>query len=300
MQSVYGCIDIDHPMVAWNAYRGVLVSAQAGNEYPKCPISVMLAGMLKNRNSPRLCNELAVERVRQLRYPSQVSRLVGMYFFEDQSGFEAAKEWGGHFSSDYQAELGLLPEATVSRHDANWITYAPFDSAGFLKSAHWADPYWSGEPFPNRAPIWELIVDGRAAVYGTELRERAYAIIKAEFPECLTVLELGRISALLGSDLGQISSWLTQATEGEFSLNYNIDMKDAQNSKFLEKVRNYDGPKNYADLAVGGDKFSVPDLRSFGESFHINEQFSSQFLAGVHANKIQPEAQSGAQLRCAD
>ena len=286
MQSVYGCIDIDHPMVAWSVYRGVLVSAQAGNENPKCPISVMLAGMLKYRNSSRLGNELVIERVRQLKYPSQVSRLVGMYFFEDQSAFEAAKEWGGHFSSEYQAELGLLPEATVNRHDANWITHAPLDNSGCLRSIDWIDQYWSGEPFPNRTPVWELIVEGRAAVYGTELRERAYTTIKAEFPECVAILEVGRIAALLRSDLGQISSWLIQTSEADFSLKYYIDMRDARDSNFLEKVKKFDGPKNYADLAVGGDKFSVPDLRSFGESFHTKEQFFKQFLAGVHANKI--------------
>ncbi|WP_168017000.1 hypothetical protein [Halomonas salinarum] len=286
MQSVYGCIDIDHPMVAWSAYRGVLVSAQAGNEYPKCPISVMLAGMLKHRNSPRLSNELAIERIRQLKYPSKISRLVGMYFFEEQSAFEAAREWGNHFSSKYQAELGLLPGATFSRHDANWITYAPLDSNGDLKSIDWVDPYWLGEPFPNRAPVWELIVDGRAAVYGTELRERAYATIKAEFPKCVAILEMGRIAALLGSDLGQISSWLIQASEAELLLQYYTDMRDAQDPQFLEKLRNYDGPKNHADLAVGGNKFSVPDLRGLGESFYTKEQFSKQFLVGVHANKI--------------
>ncbi|MCK7553427.1 hypothetical protein [Marinobacter goseongensis] len=285
MQSVYGCIDTDDPMVAWNAYRGILVSAQAGNKYPKCPTPVMLAGMLKHRNSARLGNELVIERVRQLKYSTKVSRLAGMYFFEDPSGFEVAREWGGHFAPEYQAELGLLPGATVSRHDANWITHAPLDSSGCLKSVDWADPYWSGEPFPNQTPVWELIVDGRAAVYGTELRQRAYATIKAEFPECVAILEVGRISAVLGSDLGQISSWLKQASEAEFSLQYYVDMRDAQNSEFLERVRNYDGPKNHADLAVGGDEFSVPDLRSFGESFHTNEQFPKQFLAGVHANK---------------
>lgn len=255
MQSVYGCIDIEHPMVAWSAYRGVLVSAQTGNEYPKCPISVMLAGMLKYRNSTRLGNELAIERVRQLKYPNQVSRLVGMYFFEEQSAFEEAKEWGDHFSSQYQTELGFLPGTTVSRHDANWITYAPLDNSGRLKSISWIDEYWSGEPFPNRSPVWELIVDGRAAIYGTELRQRAYTIIKSEFPECVAILEVGRIAALLGSDLGQIFSWLTQASETEFSLQYYLDMRDAENSDFLEKVRKFDGPKNHDDLAVGGGLF---------------------------------------------
>jgi len=190
MQSAFACINIEHPVVAWATYRGVLVSAQSGHEYPQCPVSVMMAGMLQRRNDTRLINELAIEKVRQLRHAECVSRLTGMDFFEDPSALESVADWGGHFRSEYHTELGLLPGAIISRHDANWITFAPRDHVGVLKSADWADAYWAGEPYSGRVPIWELIVNGRAAVYGTDLRERAYVTLKAEFPSCLSILDL--------------------------------------------------------------------------------------------------------------
>lgn len=286
MRSVHACIDIDHPVVAWAAYRGVLVSAQSGHEYPQCPVSVMMAGMLKHRNRTRLLNEFSIERVRQLRHAECVSRLTGMYFFEDPSVLESAADWGGHFHSEYLAELGLLPGATISRHDANWITFAPLDHVGALMSVDWADAYWAGEAFPGRAPIWELIVNGRAAVYGTGLRARAYANLKAKFPSCVSILEAGRIAACIESDLGQTSAWLTQVSETEYSLRYYLDMRDADNPEFLQRLKGFEGTKNHADLAVGGNTFTVPDFRPFGEDFTVTEPFTKQFFVGMHANRI--------------
>jgi len=278
-------------MVAWAAYRGVLVSARMGHEYSRRPISVMLAGMLKNRNSVRLEKELAIERVRQLRYPNQISRLVGMYFFEDSAALQEIAEWGGHFTREYQAELGIFPGASISRHDANWITFAPLDSSGNLTTVDWIDHYWAGESFPNRIPIWELIVNGRAAVYGTDLRARAYESIKSKFPECVAILEIARIAACLNSDLGQSMAWLTQTSMSEFSLQYYLDMRDADDPEFLERVKNFDSAKNYADLLVGDDTFTVPNFQEFGETFHTTDGFSAQFFSGIYekTNDHQPQ-----------
>jgi len=244
----------------------------------------MMAGMLKSKNSIRLRNELAIEMARQLRHSECVSRLTGMYSFEDSAALNSAADWGNHFRPEYLAELGLFPGATISRHDANWITFAPFDEMGVLMSIDWADAYWAGEPFPGRTPIWELIVNGRAAVYGTDLRERAYAKLRSEFPSCVSILEVGRIAACIGSDLGQTSAWLTQISETEYSLDYHLDMRDADNPEFLQRLAKFGGPKNHADLAVGGSTFTVPDFRPFGECFSIAEPFTKQFFVGMHAN----------------
>lgn len=260
------------------------MAAQTGNEYPGCPVSVMLAGMLKNRNSVRLKNELAIERVRQLRHPNQVSRLVGMYFFEDSAALKEITEWGAHFSPEYQTELGIFPGANLSRHDANWVTFAPLDRQGSLATVDWIDYYWAGEPFPKRAPVWELIVNGRAAVYGTNLRERAYRNLRSEFPECLAILEAGRIAAYLNSDFGQVAAWVTRTSKSELSLEYYLDMRDAHNPQFLQSLKGFDGKKNHADLAIGGGSFAVPDFRRFAESFQTTDEFSAQFFAGVHGN----------------
>lgn len=52
---------------------------------------------------------------------------------------------------------------------------------------------------------------------------------------------------------------------------YLIDMLDATNEDFLEKFRNFDGPKNYYDLYHNINKpfFVVPDLRKYTIEFNL-------------------------------
>ena len=286
MSSFFACIDISQPFVAWATYRGVLVAASRVREYPNCAISLMLAGMLKHKNSIRLNNELAIERIRQKRYSNKISRLVGMYLFESRKALEKACEWGGdHFKKEYMAEIGILSGSIYSRHDSNWITYAPVDDrSGLLKSINWCEQYWSGEPYPDKEPVWEIILDGRAVVNGTDLRNSAYIKIKSEFPECLSILEVGRIAATLNSNLGQIFAWLQHSSEKTLSLCYYLDMEDAKNPEFLKRIKNYKGGKNYEDLAIGGDKFTVPDFQKFGETLTTNDSITKEFFNKIHSN----------------
>jgi len=44
MTPVFAFLDIEHPVIAWETYRGVLVSANAEYVPPDCPISMMFAG----------------------------------------------------------------------------------------------------------------------------------------------------------------------------------------------------------------------------------------------------------------
>ena len=44
MKQAFVFLDIDHPIVAWGAYRGVLVSANAEYQLPQYPVSMMFAG----------------------------------------------------------------------------------------------------------------------------------------------------------------------------------------------------------------------------------------------------------------
>jgi hypothetical protein len=65
--------------------------------------------------------------------------------------------------------------------------------------------YLAGDAF-DAEPLWELVVDGRANIYGTELRETAYEIVKATWPRSLALLELARLGPELGSDIGIITA----------------------------------------------------------------------------------------------
>ena len=272
--------DVEHPVVAWAIYRGVLVSANAELNPPNCPISMMFAGIIRTQNNVRLHNELLIEKYRQQHFPDCNSRLTGMYFFESPLSASGAYQWGGHFSPENLAEVLLYSTSHISRHDANWITFAPLDDNGRIGKEEWIPRYWSGEPYPEKDPLWEIIAQGRAIICGTEIRIRAYNNVYAKYPEAVALLEIGRIAAHVGSDLGQMSAWLLRNENGTVSLSFHIDMRDANEPQFLARFQSYSGPRNTRDLAVGGDKFSLPYLDEIRCQFTV----TNDFLFSVHRN----------------
>jgi hypothetical protein len=75
MRGIFAYVDIEHPVVAWAAYRGSLVSVNAEFSPPNCPVSMMFSGMLYNQNHSRLLNELIIEKYRQKYFPQKNSDL---------------------------------------------------------------------------------------------------------------------------------------------------------------------------------------------------------------------------------
>jgi hypothetical protein len=277
---VFAYLNIDNPAVAWASYRGVLISAEAGYQPPQCPISMMFAGMIAGQDSVRFRNEMLIESCRQQLFPARNSRLTGMYFFENVASAQRATNWGAHFSPEYQAELAFHPTSHITRVDSNWITYAPVDENGNMCDESWMPAYWSGAAHPDHEPLWELIGQGRAIVYGTDLRVRAYNKVYEEFPTALSPLEFGRIAAHLGSDLATLSPWLIRNDDGTLNLTFYMNLADAENPEFLEKLGQYKGPKNHRDLAVGGEYFRVPQFKEYKVEFKATDGF----LHSVHSS----------------
>jgi len=273
----FAFLDVIHPVVAWGVYRGVLVSARAGDHSHGLPVSMMFAGMVLHQNNTRLHNELLIEQTRAKRFPEATSRLTGMFFFTDRGSAHRAESWGGHFDRSYLAELEVYPVRPPTVVDASWITHAPVHPDGriTLGSTEWIERYWSGEPY-DHAPLWETLVEGRAVVWGTELRERAYDLLRREFPDALDTLEIARLAAHLGSDLGQSTAWLTQSSPGRFELAYFMDFRDANNSEFLGRLKEYDGPRNLKDLAPDKSTFGLPNFLPYGSRFTVTELGSPQ------------------------
>lgn len=262
----YAFLNIDNPLCAWATYRGTLVCV------PDAPgfISVWTAGLIRADNPGRLASELAVEAVRVAQFPDRISRLRGMFCFSDAESAGRARSWGGHFDLQFMAELSLTEAgARRDRLDANWITNAPTDAAGYLTDYSWIQNYWAGDPYPNEEPIWETLVDERLIILGIDIRQRAYSAIKSEFPNSLMFLEIARLAARVGSDLGTISAFLR--TEGnEMEMEYFMNMMDAESPEFLGKLtalRESGHPINWADMKqhIDQDSFgNVPDLRPYG------------------------------------
>jgi hypothetical protein len=256
----YAFLNINDPVCAWATYRAVLVSAQDAPGF----LSVWSAGMTRMESPQRLAREFALEQYRRQFHPKKISRLRGMFCFLDLGSAERALSWGGpanHFRAEYLAELNLTEAGECrDRFDANWVTDQPGD---------WIAHYWAGEACPGKTPIWETLVDGRLLVLGTDLRTRAYDVIKRRFPDSLTFLEIARMAAWVGSDLGSVSAFLREEGD-DLVLSYLMDMRDAENPEFIENLQKYKdegNPINWADITPNlseGLFGKTPDLRPFG------------------------------------
>ena len=284
MRIMYAYLDIDHLAVAWGAYRGVLASAHAEPSDSGCPVSMMMAGIVSSQNATRLQNELQIELVRQERFPERPSRLSAMYFFESEKDAMQVDDWGGHFVPENLTELEIHSTAEPSRHDANWITYAERTPTGTLASLDWIDSYWRGEAFPSRAPVWELLTHGRAVVCSTSIRRRAYEIITRRQPLTVSILEVSRLAAAEGGDLGQTKAFLINNRDGTATIRYHLDMRDANSPSLLSRLAQHSGPRNTRDLVVGGERFYLPDFREYSCTLTNHFPITEAFVAGVHAN----------------
>lgn len=264
----YAFLDVDSPLCAWATYRGSLVCAPDNPGF----ISVWTAGLI--RNPGRMSFESAVEAVRASQFPHRISRLRGMFCLLDAESAKRACSWDQerktHFQPEYMAELSLTEAGTRrDRLDANWITNAPTDAAGHITDSSWIRNYWAGDPYPNKEPIWETLVDGRLIVLGTDIRQRAYAAVKSEFSNSLMFLEIARQAAWVGSDLGTISAFV-RIEENEMVLDYVMNMVDAESPEVLERLvalRESGHPINWADMRphIDQDSFGhVPDFRPYG------------------------------------
>lgn len=234
-------LDIEHPVVAWATYRGTIISVdQTGVDGPSEGwLSMFAARLLDTQDVERLLREALFDDVRRREFPRHISRFHSLYFFPSVKGATAAAEqWGGrgdtHFSMERLAEVGVDAASPPLRLDSNWITHW---RTSLLKDApsaiEWARCYWSGQPFPNCEPIWENLCDGRMHIVGTALRDQAYENLKSHFPKSLARLEIARIGASLGSDLGSVAVLVRKLDDRTLLARWLMDMRDAKNPDFL-------------------------------------------------------------------
>jgi hypothetical protein len=251
-------LNIANPLVAWLVYRGEMVSSTQAHEQA---LGFWLMGALSEESSTGhrsavFQDELLLDALRSAHQPHAISRLRGFYLFDDEgSAQQAMLKWGGSFHHDALAEVGVLEGSRWSRHDAEWITTR---IGGEDRS--WMLPYLRGEPSGDH-PVWEVLVDGRAVVFGTALREAAYEVVKQVWPRSLALLELSRVAVELGSDLGLITPMVLGSTN-DHRVDFAMNFADATDQGFLERFAEYAGPKNTADLGPESD-LVLPDLRPY-------------------------------------
>ena len=256
-QTGFVYLDVEDPLVAWMVYRGELVSASAVDgpalSYWTADYLWRLAA---GDRADRWLAEQHLEQVRATHFAACASRITGFFVFADRESATAARRWGvDRYRDDLCEEVGIRPDSRVTRCDAEWIT----EKLAFEESEGWMHRYFGGEPC-NDDPIWELIVDGTALVYGTEVRQHAYAVVKQTWPRALGLLELARLAAWLDFPLGRTIAMIDELDEG-LQVGFYLDFRDAKNPEFLERLETYDGPKNTADLNANTE-LVLPDLRS--------------------------------------
>lgn len=260
----YVFLDISKPHVAWATYRGILVTVPPE---PQGSISLWYADMLQKKGTFHCEKELRLERIRRDSFPSKVSRLRGFFCLPNVNSAKlATRVWNSsrkdNFNLQNLAEISLVDAKGNDEFDSNWIT-----NSHDLQD-DWMERYWNGDSFPNEEPVWEKLVEGKIAVLGTELRDRAYERIKAEWPDSLMQLEISRLAALVGSDLGVIQGFMREL-ETEYAVEYLINWKDADNPEFLSRLTELiksGHPINWNDLQpwYGQGSFGhTPDMTAF-------------------------------------
>lgn len=251
-------LNIANPLVAWLVYRGEMLSSAEVHDRALgfWLVSALSAESSTGHRSAVFQDELALDALREVHQSHVISRLRGFYLFDDAASAErAVQQWGGTFHRDTLAEVGILEGSRWSRHDAEWIT-----TRIGRGDRSWMLPYLRGEPSAND-PIWELLVHGRAVVFGTKLREAAYEVVKRVWPESLALLELSRVAVELGSDLGVITP-MVLGQANDYRVDFVMNFVDAKDQQFLERYARYDGPKNRDDLGPGSD-LVLPDLSPY-------------------------------------
>lgn len=273
-------LDIENPLVAWNSYRGVLLSqelVQQGVSTELCPaLSMTISKIFMDRNWDRYQFEMTLEIIRKAHFPDRTSRLTGMYVFDDlECAFSAARDeaWSGHIDRKNLTEVGVSAASNTTRLDANWINWMlTTRQSGNQNWREGVRPYWEGVSCPHyRDSIWEVLVHGAVTIWGTEIRDHAYKVTKEYSPKSVALLELSRLAATLGSDLGHINALFTN-NDGRPLISFYIDMRDATNQAYLDKLNEYTSKNpslvNHIDLAVGGAMFRTPNFLAYSYAFH--------------------------------
>lgn len=235
-------LDIRNPMVAWNTVRGYIASSSClpGDE-SKSFISFNMAGLLSGSDFRRLRSEIEIERIRQSNFSNQVSRLTGLFVFNDAESVSQTwieRGWGGHFDLENLTDVGVASNR-LSRVDANWLMKMMDCNCDLLPCAEeMIHRYWNGEAVPDEIPIWECIVEGWMTVWGRRVRSSALDEIKRYWPKSLKLLEYSVNAARMRSADGGVypRSYLKGS---DLCVEYYIRMKDASDANFLKNMSKY-------------------------------------------------------------
>lgn len=203
-----------------------------------------------------------------------------------------SNEGRGKFSAENL--VAIVPADTdfkSEEHDSTWITN--FDS--LPKDS--AKRYWEGEL--TKEPLRELLLDGRFLILGTTVRKRAYETIMTVCPNALALLELSRLAAYFGSDLGAVAPWLKKDADRIF-VTHIISYSEKEGLEIFrraieENKRDPSFAVNWDDLKPLCVKqedpqldalFSAPDFRCYDHDLRVDKiNELNEFIAAALAHQ---------------
>lgn len=271
MSTFEGHIYLDHhyPPVLWNIVRGGFDSIDLLPDGERdFAISVTLSSMLQNSSASRLEAELSLEQVRLATTPNSVSRLRGVFVFDDIESISRiwnSNKWGGHFTDEYLADVGVWAKKST-RVDAAWIDDIISDQGQLLPGwENAAVNYWSGRPKSKDAPIWEVLVEGRFCIWSMHSKEEALKEISAIWPNSFGLLTHSMNCFGLGSLDGQCFAGIT-GNEAGISLDHYLRMVDSKEAEFIKQLARLpaENPKFFAGTP-DPDKMHPPDLTGYSK-----------------------------------
>jgi hypothetical protein len=274
---VFAFLDLEHPPVAWAVMRGMIVSADnvylPGN---KSFISFMQAGMIQYQNNVRLFNESLIEEVRKTVYGHLISRIRGMYFFPSREEAEARiadKDWPPYFRSQNLLELELHCDGPPTIVDSNWITRAPLNNDGRIRSddLSWITKYWEGARFSEN-PVWEIIASGVALILDSDVRRRCSELVERTFPESHIPILMARIASEVGTRGGLISPFLLREDDRNLRLVYLESDSEFHDPAVIAKMSEHPDFGHLCRLMAAHEEWRSPDFRPWGRVFQLGVQ----------------------------
>lgn len=263
----FAYINIDNPMAAWNVVRSNFYSPSRlpPSERPGA-LSFGMADILRSENTARAAAEFRLEHFRRMYFPDSVSRLSGIFLFDDIDSAAQVWEddaWCGHFKPEYLTDVGVSADGSC-RVDANWITRMRDANNNLVDGWEMmAEQYWSGQP-ASRQPIWERIIEGWVTIWGLDLKTRALKEIQTFWPQSLPLLAVAANSAAIGSCDGASVPYAVR--KGELlEISYYLRMVDAMDPEFCERLGQFlkTGGERVCRLGPLDENLYLPDFSCY-------------------------------------
>jgi hypothetical protein len=225
--------------------------------------------------SIRLVNELTLEYLRQNTYPELVSRMQGLYFFENKKDARFALQyWGIPLNEGYISEVIFYPE-NITKVDSDWIT----NNFSKRTDNSWMSKYWSGE-INSKKPLFEILTKGFGVIKNTELRKAAYKKIMDDYPESTALLALATC-AFQYKEIDSVALIVPNLimNNGNIQGQYFIYMDDLDNkqAEIIQAFKKSQEEDKCPPIIRPKDPDAfcrLPDLQEIGFSCDDNETFS--------------------------